>query len=69
MFQKIPKGHRWRSRGCVLFGFGCFIMGVVGDAINTVPGLEPTHWLIIAVGFYVAACWNVLQGLAESIKE
>jgi hypothetical protein len=34
-----------------------------------VPGLEPTHWLIIAVGFSVAACWNVFIGLAKTIKE
>jgi len=46
---------------------GCLIVGIVGSATNMVLGLEPTHWFIIAIGFGVAGCWNVLQGLAESI--
>jgi len=69
MLQKIPRFHLWTSRGCALVGLGCFIVGVVGSAMDIVPGLEPTHWLIIAIGGFVAGCWHVLIGLAEPIKE
>jgi hypothetical protein len=69
MFQKIPRLHMFLSRSSMWIAIGCLIVGIVGSAMNTVPGLEPTHWLIIAVGFCLAGCWNVLIGLAKAIKE
>jgi hypothetical protein len=69
MFQKISRLHLFLSRASMWIAVGCLIVGIVGSATNTVPGLEPTHWLIIAVGFGLAGCWNVLQGLAKAIKE
>ena len=69
MFHKMSKFHVWSSRASALIGFGCFIVGIVGDAINTVPGLEPTHWLIMTAAAWVVACWHVLIGLAKAIKE
>jgi hypothetical protein len=69
MFQKISRLHMFLSRASMWIAIGCLIVGIVGSATHTVPGLEPTHWLIIAVGFSVAACWNVFIGLAKTIKE
>ena len=57
------KGARWHARVAMTvnwLGLGCFIVGIVGDAINKVPGLEPTNWFIMA-----AALW--LWGLSAWI--
>ena len=62
---EIPKDTKWwlfgrgakhHARMCVVFlslGIVFLIIGIVGDAMNKVPGLEPTNWLIMAVGFWV----------------
>jgi hypothetical protein len=68
MFQQISRRHLFLSGASMSVSVACLIVGIVGSATNTVLGLEPTHWFIIAVGFGVAGCWNVLQGLAKSIK-
>jgi len=67
MFQKISRRHLYLSRASMSIAVGCLIVGIVGSATNMVLGLGSTHWLLIAIGFGVAGCWNVLQGLAESI--
>lgn len=69
MFQRISKGHMIMSRVSVIISAPCLIVGIVGDAMNVVPGLEPTNWFIIGVGWLIVGCWNVFIGLAESIKE
>ena len=69
MFQKISRFHLWSSWALGWLGIGCFIVGIVGSAMNTVPGLEPTHWLIMAAAVWVFGAWSVLVGLAEAIKE
>ena len=69
MFQKIPKHHAIMSMVSVNISLACLIVGIVGDAMNVVPGLEPTNWLIIGIGWLVAGCWSVIHGLAEAIKE
>jgi len=69
MFQRISKFHLWVARAFGWIGVGCFIVGIVGGAMNSVPGLEPTHWLIMAAAAWVFGILNVLLGLEESIKE
>jgi hypothetical protein len=58
------KGPRWHGR-CMMvlnwLGLACLIVGIVGDAINRVPGLEPTNWLIIAIALWV---WGTGSWLA-----
>jgi hypothetical protein len=69
MFKRVRKGYTlllWMSMDIALV---CLIVGIVGDAVNVVPGLEPTNWLIIAAGWLVAGCCFILQGLAAAIKE
>jgi hypothetical protein len=68
MFQQISRNRLRLSGASMSVSVACLIVGIVGSATNTVLGLEPTDWFIIAVGFGVAGCWNVLQGLARSIK-
>jgi hypothetical protein len=69
MFKRVHKGYilmTWTSMDIAL---ACLIVGIVGDAMNVVPGLEPTNWLIIAAGWLVTGCCFILQGLAAAIKE
>jgi hypothetical protein len=68
MFQQISRRRLRLSGASMSVSVVCLIVGIVGSATNMVPGLEPTDWFIIAVGFGVAGCWNVLQGFARSIK-
>ena len=68
--QEIPKelkcllfgrGARWLAwEQAVLcwLGLGCFIVGIIGDAINRIPGLEPTHWFIMAAALWVWGLWK-----------
>jgi len=68
MFQQISRRRLRLSGASMSVSVVCLIVGIVGSVTNTVLGLEPTHWFIIAVGFGVAGCWNVLQGFARAIK-
>lgn len=70
---EIPKDMKWLlfGRGAKqqvrlhmafsLVSWACLIVGIVGDAANKVPGLHPTNWFIIAVGFLIAAFWHWLR--------
>jgi len=69
MFQKISNFYLWLSRVLMFIGVGCFIVGIVGHATNTVLGMEPTDWLIMTAAVWALSVWSVLMGLAESIKE
>ena len=62
-FLLFGRGARWFARMSLVMswlGVACFIVGLVGDAINRVPGLEPTNWLIMAVVFVLWAVWSWL---------
>jgi hypothetical protein len=55
-------GARWHAK-CMMalnwLGLACLIVGIIGDAINRVPGLEPTNWILIAIALWLwgLACW------------
>ena len=38
------------------------VIGIVGDAINKVLGLEPTNWFIMAVGFWMLGIFAWFRG-------
>ncbi len=61
LFGKGAKWHAWALQVLSWLGLACLIVGIIGDAINKVPGLEPLNWLVIAVAFWV---WGLGAWLA-----
>lgn len=62
-FLLFGRGARWHARVAMVLdflGIGCLIVGIIGDAINRVPGLEPTNWFIMAAAFWVWGLWSWL---------
>jgi len=59
-FLLFGRGARWHARSAFVLdvlGMISLIVGIVGDAINRVPGLEPTNWFIMAAAFFVWGLW------------
>jgi len=61
-FLLFGKGARWHARVQFVLnwlGLVCLIVGIVGDAINRVLGLEPTNWFIMAAALWIwgLAAW------------
>lgn len=42
-------------------GFGCLVTGIIGDALNVVPGLEPVSWFLLGIGCLVLGLWFWLE--------
>ncbi|GAI55610.1 unnamed protein product [marine sediment metagenome] len=61
LFGKGPRWHARSMRVLNWLGLACLIVGIVGDATNTVPGLEPTNWLIMAAALWL---WGLGAWLA-----
>ena len=57
LFGRGARWHAWVATILTCLGLGSLIVGIVGDAINRVPGLEPTNWFIMAVGLWVWGLW------------
>ena len=67
--QEIPKnlkkllfgaGAKWHAVVSIILdvlGLGCFVLGVVSDAIGKTLGLEPINWLIMSVALWVWGIW------------
>jgi hypothetical protein len=58
LFEENPVRCLWLDSIFSFLGVAFLVIGIVGDAMNKVPGLEPTNWFIMAVGFWM------LSGLA-----
>ena len=59
-FLLFGKGAKWHARVAMtldLLGMVCLVVGIVGDVINRVPGLEPTNWLILAAALWIWGFW------------
>jgi len=61
-FLLFGRGAKWHARAAIVLeslGLVCLIVGIVGDAINRTPGLEPTNWFIMALALFVwgLAAW------------
>lgn len=77
--QEIPKdlkrllfglGARWHAWVAMVLnwlGLGCLIVGIVGDAIDRIPGLQPIHWLIMAAALWLwaLAAWIAAYAAAK----
>jgi hypothetical protein len=64
---KVPNFQKWASRSSAGIGIVCLVVGIIGDALNSVPGLEPTHWFLLAIALLVLAAHlgNVALGMAR----
>ncbi len=45
--------------GCA--GSGCLVTGIIGDALDVVPGLEPVSWFLPGIGYPVPGLWLWLE--------
>jgi len=45
----------------------CLIIGIIGDAINRTPGLEPGNWFIMAAALWLAglSAWKIAYAAAK----
>lgn len=64
------RGARWHAWAAIVLnglGLGCLIVGIVGDAADKIPGLYPTHWLIMAPALWVwaLAAWLTAYSAAK----
>ncbi len=47
----LAAGSGWMKMGhiCAFIGVAFLLLGIIGDAINTTLGLEPTSWLLLGI--------------------
>ena len=59
IFGRGSRWHAWVNVISLSLGLVCLIIGIIGDAVNRTPGLEPTNWflLAIALGVFGLASW------------
>ena len=63
LFGKGPKWYRWHAWVALsldLLGTACLAVGIIAAAMDRGLGLEPTHWLLIAIALWVGGLWSWL---------
>jgi len=50
-----------------LLGSAFLVLGIVGDAMNKVLGLESTNWILMAVGFFVLSGYAWRRGYYSAL--
>ena len=63
-------GARWWARVANVANIlapVCLIIGIIGDAIDRVPGLQPINWLILAAALWIAglSAWMIAYHAAK----
>jgi hypothetical protein len=73
-FLLFGMGPKWHAK-CMMvlnwLGLACLIVGIIGDAINRVPGLEPTNWILIAIALWLwglGAWFAAYHAVKEGVK-
>ena len=55
------RGAKWHARGasilCTLV-LVFILIGIIGDAANRTPGLEPSNWFLLAIAVGVLGTWS-----------
>ena len=54
------RGARWHAQVACVFvvlGLGCFLVGIIGDAVDRVPGLQLIHWFVMTPILFVMGLW------------
>jgi hypothetical protein len=68
--MKMQGMHKyWMHDICMACGVGCAIVGIIGDVTNTVPGLEPTNWFLMGIGFLAAGIITAVMHLVDTTKK
>ena len=67
LFEENPIRCMWVEGIASYLGFAFLVIGIIGDAMNKVPGLEPTNWFIMAVGFWVIAIGAWFRGYYSAL--
>jgi hypothetical protein len=67
LFGMGARWHAWMSIIMNFLGFGCLIVGIVGDASRSTPGLTPTLWVLIAIAawLWALAAWICAYAAAK----
>ena len=67
LFGKGPRWHGRSMQALNWLGLACLIVGIIGDAINRTPGLEPGNWFIMAAALWLAglSAWKIAYAAAK----
>ncbi len=71
-FLLFGMGPKWHARASMIFdwlGLVCLIVGIIGDAANRTPGLEPSNWILLAIGLWVWGLWAWLCAYTAAKEE
>lgn len=49
----FPMGLAWHI--CWFLGLTFVVLGIIAGAMNTAIGLEPTHWLLLAIAVFLTS--------------
>ena len=69
LFGKGAKWHAQASMVLTMLALVCLILGIVGDAVNRILGLEPTNWLMIAIALFIWGWWGWMTAYTAAKEE
>jgi hypothetical protein len=52
--------HAWVALALDCLGTACLAVGIIAAALDRELGLEPTHWLLLAIALWVGGLWSWL---------
>ncbi len=50
-------------------GVGCLVAGIIDDALEIVPGLEPVSWFLIAISLFILGRWVWAAAMKQGKKD
>jgi hypothetical protein len=59
-FMLFGKGAKWHARSSMVLDFlgvACFVIGIIGSAINSGLGLGAINWILIAIALWILGIW------------
>jgi hypothetical protein len=62
LFERNPMLCCWLHDTLIYLGIAFMLLGIIGDAMNKVLGLESTHWFIMALGFWMLGIFAWFRG-------
>jgi len=49
-------------------GFGCLVVGIVGEILDQVLGLEPASWFLVGIGVLILSVIHYILWSVEAKK-